>query len=139
MAGGEYNIDTRYYRLDGHGTALQADKALPGSRLTCAVELDIHMESKGSPQQTICYGSFRSGDGHYHLLPFAWLSGEFYNTYHNLRFSALNIQMAAFRISTDALAIKDGKLTMKEIRLTDEEGNLLREWEPPARRDDDDE
>lgn len=139
LASGEYNIDTRYYRLDGHGAALQADKALPGSRLTCAVELDIHMESKGSPQQTICYGSFRSGDGHYHLLPFAWLSGEFYNTYHNLRFSALNIQMAAFRISTDALAIKDGKLTMKEIRLTDEEGNLLREWEPPARRDDDDE
>ena len=47
--------------------------------------------------------------------------------------------MTAFRISTDALAIKDGKLTMKEIRLTDEEGNLLREWEPPARWDDDDE
>lgn len=134
LANGTYNLDTRYYRIDGQGAGLRSDQALPGSGLACAVDLDIHVESKGGPRQTTFYGSFRSGEGHYRRFPFTYLSGNFYEAYHDLRFSDLNIQMAAFRISTDALTFKDGKLTLREIRLTDEGGQLLHVLEPPEGR-----
>ena len=137
LADGIYNLDTRYYRIDGQGTGLQAAQALPGSGLVCSVDLDIHMDAKGGPRQTTFYGSFRSGEGHYRWLPFRGITGHFYEAYHDLRFSNLNIQMASFYISTDALSIKDGKLTLQEIRLIDDDGRLLYLFDPPDWQEED--
>lgn len=135
LADGIYNLDTRYYRIDGQGKGLQAAQALPGSGLVCAVDLDIHMDAQGGPRQTTFSGSFRSGNGHYRWLPFHGITGYFYEAYHDLRFSNLNIQMGSFRVSTDALTIKDGKLTLREIRLLDDDGRLLYLFEPPDRQE----
>ena len=135
LARGMYHLDTRYYRIDGQGTGLLAAQALPGSGLTCAVDLDLHVESKGGPRQTTFHGSFRSGDGHYRWLPFRSITGNFYEAYHDLRFSALDIELASFHISTDALRVKDGKLTLQDIRVIDEDGRLLHLVEPPERQE----
>lgn len=131
LARGSYHIDTRHYRIEGQGTGLEAAQALPGSGLTCAVDMDLHVESKGGPKQTTFSGSFRSGEGHYRWLPFRAITGNFYEEYHDLRFSALDIQLSSFRVSTDALRIKDGKLTLEEIRMIGEDGRLLHLVAPP--------
>lgn len=130
LATGAYNLDTRFYHIQGRGTGLKTSKALPRSGLVCDVDLDIQVDSKGSVQQTSYYGSFRSGKGHYRWLPFEWLGGEFFDVYRELHFSDVNIQLAGFRVSTDALDIVDGKLTLHEIRLLDLEDRVIRSLEP---------
>ena len=73
---GDYDLDTRFYNLYGHGEAMQTEAALPKSGLHTRVDLDLEIHSEGSTKSTVSSGSFVSGPGRYHLLPFDRLSGK---------------------------------------------------------------
>lgn len=117
-AEGNYDLDTRYYELTGHGKNLQTTKALPGGNLSCSVQLDISIQSRGNPHETIIYGDFESGAGHYKIIPFRRLAGRFKNEYRDLSFSAVVIEMSGFTVKTDAFRIKDGKLMLEPLHFT---------------------
>ena len=130
-AEGNYDLDTRYYELTGHGENLQAAKALPGSSLSCSVNLDLSIQSHGNPQETTIYGAFESGAGHYKIIPFKRLAGRFQNEYHDLSFSAVAIEMSGFTVTTDAFRIKDGKLTLNPLQFTFPSGQPALTFMPP--------
>ena len=125
---GDYNIDTRYYNIYGHGRNLKAYTALPKSHLHCNVDLELAINSKGSPKETTTSGSFVSGKGRYSVLFFDKLSGRFKNEYQNLSFYDVEIDMGGYKISTDALSIVDKKLTLAPIKITNAKGELVRTY-----------
>ena len=124
-ARGDYNMDTRYYNLYGHGEKLKAKKALKKSHLSCDVALDLTIKSKGNARNTVSYGEFASGEGRYGWIPFKEIKGKFNNAYRDLQFSDVAIDLGGHYITTDAFSIKDGKLTLAPIKLTDDNGRLL--------------
>lgn len=126
---GDYNIDTRYYNIYGHGDKLKASTALPGSHLHCSVDLDIAINSKGNAKETVTSGSFTSGKGRYTLIMFDSLSGKFENKYHDLSFYDVEINIGGYKITTDALSIVDKKLKLSPIKLTTPSGELRRVYE----------
>lgn len=128
-ANGEYDLDTRYYFIDGKGTDLDTTKALPNSNLSCKVDLDIHLESKGSGRETTSYGSLSSGEGHYQIWPFKRISGNFEQGYRDLHFTDVAIEFAGFTVYTDGLRIKNGKLSLQPIRFHDTAGNVIAVYE----------
>lgn len=128
-AHGDYNIDTRYYNIYGHGSDLKAYTALPNSHLHCDVILNIVIQSKGNAKETVTSGDFFSGEGRYSIVPFDKISGKFRNEYKDLSFYDVEIDMGSYKISTDALSIKDGKLQFAPIKLTDSNGEVVRTYE----------
>ena len=127
---GDYNIDTRYYNIYGHGKKLKAYNALPKSHLHCDVELNIAINSKGNAKTTVTSGSFVSGKGHYSIAYFESLSGKFRSEYGGIYFYDVEaILMSGFRITTDALSIVNGKLTFKPIQMFDSSGDLFKTFE----------
>lgn len=124
-ASGDYDLDTRYYHLKGHGTKLRTKDAFPKDHLSCLVDMDIEIDSKGSAKDTITSGTFESGKGHYRLLPFDRLAGRFTNAYKDLHFYDVAIDLAGVHIRTDAFRIQHGKLTLNPIQLFDARGNLM--------------
>lgn len=121
-ASGDYDLDTRYYHLYGHGENLHTSQALPGSHLSCEVRLDLSLASKGSAHETQVQGSFVSGPGRYRFIPFQQLRGRFDDSYYDLAFYDVSIELAGFTVNTDAFRIKEGKLTMEPLRFTDANG-----------------
>ena len=128
-AHGDYNIDTRYYNIYGHGKNLKASVALPGSHLHCNVDLEIAINSKGNPKETVTSGNFTSGKGRYSLIMFDSLSGKFENKYRDLSFYDVEINIGDYKIATDALSIVDKKLKLSPITITNENGELRRVYE----------
>ena len=131
QAEGVYDLDTRYYSIQGHGSNLQADKALPGGHLHCPVNLDINLYSKGTGRETTTEGSFSSGEGRYKLLPFKKISGRFYQGYRDLQFYDVQIEFAGFTVQTDGLRLQDKKLTMQPLKFQDIDGRALGTYERP--------
>lgn len=129
-AQGWYNIDTRYYHIEGHGSRLQARKALPDAKLYCLVELDIGVDCKGSVQSTSYGGTFVSSEGRYNWMPFRSLQGRFHNLGKNLDFYDVKIDFGGIVASTDAFNINHGKLTLNPIHVTDEQGNPIVMYDP---------
>ncbi len=129
---GDYNIDTRYYNIYGHGEKLKTYAALPNSHLHCSVDLDLSINSKGNARETVTGGEFISGKGRYSFLFFDSLSGKFDTEYQNINFYDVEINLSGYKIATDALSIVDGKLTLSPIKITDENGELVgtyvRDW-----------
>ena len=125
QAEGTYDLDTRYYMLQGHGKDLQTARGLPGSKLYCSVDMDVNVYSRGSARETTIWGAFESKPGSYKLLPFNRLSGKFTNEYRNLTFTDVVMELPGFTAKTDALSIKNGRLTFAPIRLTDVQGQPL--------------
>ncbi|MBR2179453.1 MAG: hypothetical protein IJ862_03535 [Selenomonadaceae bacterium] len=125
IAHGDYNLDTRYYNIYGHGEGLKANSALPDSHLHCNVDLDLTVQSKGNARETYTSGSFTSGEGRYSILKFKSLSGKFQTGYRDLRFFDVMINMGTHQISTKALSIINKKLHLEPIIMTDKDGNLL--------------
>ncbi|MBQ7477081.1 MAG: hypothetical protein IJT06_06780 [Selenomonadaceae bacterium] len=124
-AHGDYNIDTRYYNIYGHGDKLKAYIALPNSGLHCDVDLNITIQSKGNARETITSGDFVSGNGRYSILAFKSLSGKFKNEYKDLSFYDVNIDLGNYKLSTDAFSILDGKLHFDPIKVVDKDGNVV--------------
>lgn len=127
---GDYDLDTRFYNLYGHGSELQTESALPKSGLHTRVDLDLEIHSEGSAKSTVSSGSFLSGPGRYHLLPFDSLSGKVTDAGGDLHFYDAVIKLPGFTISTDAFHIQHGKLHLSPIRLTDKEGHPLYTYTP---------
>lgn len=122
---GDYDLDSRFYRICGHGTALKAGQALKGSKLKTDVDMDISFTSAGDKYHTVAEGRFVSGEGTYHLIPFRSLSGSFTNAYRELVFSDVEIDFDGHRATTPGFSIVDGKLTMQPVSLWDDAGNLV--------------
>lgn len=129
-ARGDYDLDTRFYNLYGHGEAMQTEAALPKSGLHTRVDLDLEIHSEGSSQSTVSSGSFVSGPGRYHLLPFDRLSGKVTDASGDLHFYDAVIELPGFTISTDFFHIQHGKLSMSPIHLTDKSGKPLYTYVP---------
>ena len=121
---GDYDLDTRYWHLYGHGEGLEAAEGFPSAWLDCKVELDLTISSAGSSRRTEYSGSFRSGAGTYRwLLPFESLSGTFDSAWHDLRFGDLEIDFGdGYRARAETFRKKDGKTTLSPIKIYDAEG-----------------
>ncbi len=128
-AHGDYNIDTRYYNIYGHGENLKASAALPMSHLHCNINLELEINSKGNAKETVASGSFNSGKGRYTLIMFDSFSGKFKTEYKEINFYDVEINMAGYKIATDALSIVDKKLNWSPITITDSNGELRRVYE----------
>lgn len=124
-ANGDYNFDTRFYHIYGLGKRLQASMALPGGGLDCPIDLELAFASMGSPRTIVIDGTFRSGEGIYHHIPFYSIAGKVHSTYRDLQFSDVQIKFHGFTVDTDAFRVKDGKLTMNPIEVYDAKGNFL--------------
>ena len=129
-ARGDYDLDTRFYNLYGHGEAMQTEAALPKSGLHTRVDLDLEIHSEGSAKSTVSSGSFVSGPGRYRLLPFDSLSGKVTDAGGDLHFYDAVINLPGFTVSTDAFHIQHGKLSLNPIKLTDKEGKPLYTYVP---------
>lgn len=129
-ARGDYDLDTRFYNLYGHGEAMQTESALPKSGLHTRVDLDLEIHSEGSAKSTVSSGSFVSGPGRYRLLPFDSLSGKVTDAGGDLHFYDAVINLPGFTVSTDAFHIQHGKLSLNPIKLTDKEGKPLYTFVP---------
>ena len=129
-ARGDYDLDTRFYNLYGHGEAMQTEAALPKSGLHTRVDLDLEIHSEGSAKSTVSSGSFVSGPGRYRLLPFDSLSGKVTDAGGDLHFYDAVITLPGFTVSTDAFHIQHGKLSLNPIKLTDKEGKPLYTFVP---------
>lgn len=121
---GDYDLDTRYWHLYGHGEGLEAVEGFPNAWLDCKVELDLAIRSEGSSRRTDYSGSFRSGEGTYYwVMPFASLSGTFDSAWHDLRLGNLEIDLGdGYRARADMFRKKDGKVTLSPIELYDADG-----------------
>jgi hypothetical protein len=83
------------------------------------VDLDISLECNGNARSTLTTGNFKSGKGHYSLIPFYSLQGRFSNRYRDLRFYDVKIITQFGTVSTDAFSIVKGKLHLNKIMLMD--------------------
>ena len=127
-AHGDYNIDTRYYNIYGHGEKLKTSAAFPGQHLHCDVDLDLEINSKGNAKETLSKGTFISGKGRYSLIMFDSISGKVENKDKDLRFYDVVIDIGGYKISTDALSIVDKKLTLSPIKITNPSGEVRRTY-----------
>lgn len=122
---GDYNIDTRYYNIHGHGDKLKTSAALPDSHLHCDVNLDFTIQSKGNAKETVVFGNFISDKGRYSILKFESLSGKVRSEHNKLDFYDVAINLGNYKITTDALSIKDKKLTFEPIKMSSKDGELV--------------
>ena len=118
-ARGDYNIDTRVYNIYGKGSRLQSSRALNDLSFSCPVDLNLMLRCNGNPRNILAYGDFKSGKGHYGIIPFNSLEGRFTNRFKELFIYNAVIDMPFGRISTDAFSIIRNKLHMGRIILTD--------------------
>lgn len=132
-AHGDYDLDTRRYHIYGHGENLQGKIALPGEGLDCPVTLEITVDSNGNAKDTVYYGSFVSGKGSYHLLPFQRLSGKYHVLYHDMVFSDVLIELTGLKLATTYLRSDNGKLTLDPVTLYDTDGSVLYTYTQPKK------
>jgi len=125
FAHGDYNLDTRYYKIYGEGKKLKTYYVLPKSHLHCDVDLEITIQSKGNAKETVTNGKFSSTRGRYSVLKIDKISGKFKTAYNSINFYDVEVDLGSHKISTDALSIEDKKLKLNPIKITDENGNLL--------------
>ncbi len=130
-AHGDYDLDTRCYNIYGHGEGLQASAALPGESLDCPVTVDITVNSKGSAKNTVYFGSFCSGPGTYHFVPFQRISGKYNVLFHDMNFYDVLIEFRGMKVSTAYLRSNNGKLTLDPVYLYDADGSILYTYEMP--------
>lgn len=132
---GDYDLDTRYYHINGKGSGLRAEKALPDGELSAAVDLNLSMESQGSPQKTFVEGDFVTGQASYHWwwLVFDRMKGRFTNAYRDLRFYDVEVVYGPYTVQTDGFSIIDKKLRLNPIFLVDGNGNPVVEYDHETR------
>ncbi|MBR4909561.1 MAG: hypothetical protein IKZ43_11185 [Acidaminococcaceae bacterium] len=119
LARGYYHMDSRKYRIYGNGKALDSKRALRNLRFSCPVDLNINLECDGNPRNILAYGDFKSGKGHYSIIPFDSLQGRFTNRFKELHIYDAVIDTQYGVIRTDAFSIINSKLHLGKITLTD--------------------
>ena len=115
-ARGDYHIDSRVYHIYGKGTKLQSMRALNDLSFSCLVDLNLMLMCNGNPRNILAYGDFKSGKGHYSLLPFNSLEGRFTNRFRELHIYNAVIDTPFGRVSTDAFSIVNSKLGINQKR-----------------------
>lgn len=118
-ARGDYNMDNRRYNIYGVGKKLDSKRALRELRFSCLVDLELTVRCDGNPKNILAYGNFKSGKGHYSIIPFDSLEGRFTNRFKELHIYDAKIITPVATITTDAFSIVRGKLTMKPVLITD--------------------
>ena len=118
-ARGWYDVDTRKYKIYGHGTDLDTRIALKDINFYCLVALDMALECDGNPRNTLTYGIFKSGTGRHSVVPFEYLSGRFSNQHRKLDFYDVVIAMPLGQVKTDVLRIHNGKMMLDYVTLVD--------------------
>lgn len=116
---GRFDLDRRSYEADIRGHALQGSIAARDLGLRCEVELDLHLRDRGSGAEPEAYGSFTSGAGKYHLIPFEKISGTFSRESGTITFRDVVISLAMGDVTTDAFEIRRGRLHLGPIYLQD--------------------
>lgn len=116
---GHFDLDRRSYEADIRGHALQGSIAARDLGLRCEVELDLHLRDRGGGAETEAYGSFVSGAGKYHLIPFEKITGTFGREGGTITFRDVVISLAMGDVTTDAFEIRRGRLHLGPIYLQD--------------------
>lgn len=124
-ASGEYDIDTRGYKIDALGHDLMASIAAKTSKINCRVELDLKMRSSGNPKDVLTYGSFTSGSGTYSLIPFERISGNFNDRDGVLKFTDVKIKTLLGEVTSNAFEIVKGRVHINDIWLTAPDGEKI--------------
>ena len=119
IARGDYNLDTRQYHIYGNGKNLDSKRAVRDMRFSCLADLNINLYCDGNPRNTLAYGDFKAGKGHYSVISFDSLQGRFSNQFKELSFYDVIINAPFGTVTTDAFSIKKGKLYMGKIVLRD--------------------
>ena len=132
-AQGWYNIDSRYYHIEGHGTELRTKRALPKEKLFCRVQLDIRVHSEGSVQKTSYEGSFVSGEGRFQRIPFREIQGRFHNIGRMLDFYDVVIDFGGVKAMTDIVSVHGGKLMLAPISITNDAGKTIVVYNPESK------
>lgn len=123
---GDYNMDTRYYHINGTAKHLLADKALPNDSLRTTVDANLHLVANENSRNMAIWGDFVSTNGSYEGIPFDKISGSFTNAYHDLRFYDAKIDIGYYELSSNFIGVKDGKLTLDPVFLTNVRTNKVR-------------
>lgn len=116
---GDYNIDTRYYHIDGTAKNLSAKKALPNDSLKTSVDANLHLVANENSRNMAIWGDFTSTFGSYQGIPFDSVSASFTNAYHDLRFYNAKVDVGYYEATSDFIGVKDGKLTLDPVFLRD--------------------
>ena len=126
VARGDYNMDTRRYHIYGNGKNLDSKRAVRDMRFSCLAELNINLYCDGKPKNTLAYGDFKAGKGHYSFISFDSLQGRFSNRFRELSIYDVIITAPFGTVTTDAFSIKKGKLYLGKIVLKDPDtGELI--------------
>lgn len=116
---GHFDLDRKSYEADLRGYRLRGGVAAKDLGLRCEVELDLHMRGAGGGASQEVYGSFVSGAGKYHFLPFDKIAGTFDKAGGTLTFRDVVISIAMGDVRTDAFSIADGRVRLGPVYLQD--------------------
>ncbi len=115
---GEFDLDRRTWTAEIRGHQLRGGLAARDLRLRCEVELDMHLAGDGSgPPEA--WGTFVSGEGKYHLLPFEKITGAFDREGDRITIRDVVISLAMGDVTTNAFTIEDGHVHLGPIYLMD--------------------
>lgn len=119
-ASGNFDLDEKSYHADLVGKDLKGGNAAHDIFLRCKVDLDLHMGQNRTLGTKEIYGSFYSGPGRYHVLPFNKISGSFEQIGDALTFKDVIISLAMGDVTTDAFRIVKGKVHLGSIYIDDD-------------------
>ena len=114
-ASGHFDLDEKSYYADIIGTKLKGGVAAHDMMLKCSVDLKLHMGEDKTLGKKEIYGSFLSGKGRFHVLPFDKISGSFEQDGKTLYFKNVVISLAMGDVTTDAFSIVNGKVHLGPI------------------------
>lgn len=115
---GQFDLDSRAYAAELRGHGLKGGIAADDNRLRCSVELILRM-TRGADGAEEIDGSFESGPGRYHFLPFNGISGAFEKIGRTITFRDVTVSLALGDVKTEAFRIRDGKLELGPVYLED--------------------
>lgn len=128
-ASGSFDIDNHSYDTHIKGHNLEAADVEGSGGIHCKVELDLYMKAWGGNETQVIEGSFWSGKGRYHIIPFDKISGTFKKENGVLHFSDVTISMAMGDVKTAGFSIVDGKVHLTPIYVEDRDnGSKERVW-----------
>lgn len=121
-AEGFFNLDEKAWGLDLTAREIKGGRAVHDKHLRCRVALELHMAENRRQKTKTTSGSFLSGPGTYHLVPFEKLSGSFEQQGKRLIFRDAVISLAAGDVKTTEFSLEHGKLTLAPIYLETGQG-----------------
>ena len=116
-ADGTFNLDEKTYTAHIKGHNLDGGEASQDKRFTAKAELDLTL--RGTKARQLVDGSFRTGEGHYDILPFQKMTGKFDRRDGALGFYDVEISLPVGTVSVDVFLIRNGHVELGNIDFTD--------------------